>query len=53
MPPIIARPTIVPFVTAGSSEHLGPESDLTILLTPELRLGYKAPRTTDRDTAEP
>jgi len=51
MPPLIARPTVVPFVTAWSGEHLGPESDLTVLLTPEPRLGYKAPRTTDRDAA--
>ncbi len=38
MPPLIARPIVVPFVTAWSSEHFGPESDLTVLLTPEPRL---------------
>ncbi|EFL24015.1 conserved hypothetical protein [Streptomyces himastatinicus ATCC 53653] len=51
MPPVIARPTVVPFVTAWSGEPLGPESDLTVQLTPGPRLGYKASRETDRDTA--
>ncbi|MEU1803885.1 hypothetical protein [Streptomyces sp. NPDC019937] len=43
MPPLVARPTVVPFVTAWSGETLGPESDLTVLLTPGPRLGYKRP----------
>lgn len=34
-PPLIARPAVVPLVTAWSGEHLGPESDLTVLLTSE------------------